>query len=62
VAGLLVMAFFGGIGGGVARDLLLNQVPGPLKDPTFLVVCLVMALLGLMIYRFAAARGAASWD
>jgi uncharacterized membrane protein YeiH len=51
------MAFFGGIGGGVARDLLLNTVPGPLKDPIFLVVCLLMGILGLLIYRYSAARG-----
>lgn len=31
VAGLLIMAYFGGIGGGVSRDMLLNDVPGPLK-------------------------------
>src|SRR5262245_12951387 len=57
VVGLLIMAFFGGIGGGVARDLLLNEIPGPLKDPQFLVVCLLMGLLGLAIYRVAASRG-----
>jgi uncharacterized membrane protein YeiH len=55
-AGLLIMAFFGGIGGGVTRDLLLNEIPAPLKDATYLVVCLLMGLLGLAIYRFAAAR------
>ena len=27
VAGLLIMAFFGGIGGGVTRDILLNEIP-----------------------------------
>jgi uncharacterized membrane protein YeiH len=57
VAGLLIMAFFGGIGGGMARDLLLNTVPGPLKDPIFLVVCLLMGILGLLIYQYSAARG-----
>ena len=36
VAGLLIMAFFGGIGGGVLRDVLLNELPAPLKDPTCL--------------------------
>src|SRR6185436_5991883 len=35
VVGLLIMAFFGGIGGGVARDMLLNDMPAPLKDPTY---------------------------
>jgi hypothetical protein len=33
LAGLLIMAFFGGIGGGVARDVLLNDIPSPLKNP-----------------------------
>jgi uncharacterized membrane protein YeiH len=53
VVGLLIMAYFGGIGGGVTRDILLNEVPSPLKDPTYLVVCLLMGLLGLAIYRWA---------
>jgi len=45
------MAFFGGIGGGVARDVLLNDIPSPLKDPAYLLVCLLMGLLG---WRFIA--------
>ncbi len=53
VAGLLIFAYFGGIGGGVSRDLLLNEIPGPLKSPIYLVVCLLMGLLGLAIYRWA---------
>jgi uncharacterized membrane protein YeiH len=56
VAGLLIMAFFGGIGGGVTRDVLLNELPGPLKGATYFVVCLLMGLLGLAIYRYAEAR------
>src|SRR5215472_12442489 len=54
--GLLIMAFFGGIGGGVARDLLLNDIPSPLKDPKYFLVCVVMGYLGLAIYRFTASR------
>ena len=53
VAGLLIMAYFGGIGGGVSRDLLLNEIPGPLKGPAYLIVCPLMGLLGLAIYRYA---------
>ena len=49
VVGLLIMAFFGGIGGGVTRDVLLNDIPSPLKDPIYLVVCVAMGLLGLAI-------------
>ena len=53
VVGLLIMAFFGGIGGGVSRDVLLNEIPSPLKSPIYLVVCVLMGLLGLAIYRYA---------
>src|SRR5580658_6456707 len=56
VAGLLIMAFFGGIGGGVTRDVLLNELPSPLKDPIYLLVCLLAGLLGLAIYRYAESR------
>lgn len=52
VIGLLIMAFFGGIGGGVSRDVLLAQVPAPLKDPVYFVICLLMGLLGMAIYRY----------
>ena len=59
VAGLLIMAFFGGIGGGVSRDVLLNDIPSPIKDPIYLLVCLLMGLLGLAIYRYARVEGGA---
>jgi uncharacterized membrane protein YeiH len=53
VAGLLIMGFFGGIGGGVSRDLMLNVIPAPFQDPKYLYVCVLMGLLGLAIYRYA---------
>jgi uncharacterized membrane protein YeiH len=56
VVGLLIMAFFGGIGGGISRDLLLNEIPAPLKDPNYFFVCILMGLLGLAIYRYADSR------
>jgi uncharacterized membrane protein YeiH len=56
VVGLLIMAFFGGIGGGVTRDVLLADIPSPIKDPAYLLVCLLMGLLGLAIYRYADSR------
>jgi uncharacterized membrane protein YeiH len=56
VAGLLIMAYFGGIGGGVSRDVLINEVPSPLKGPDYFIVCLLMGLLGLAIYRYAASK------
>src|SRR5678815_2015786 len=53
VVGLLIMAFFGGSGGGVTRDVLLNDIPSPFRDPAYFVVCVLMGLLGLGIYRYA---------
>src|SRR6185436_4084015 len=53
VAGLLIMAFFGGIGGGVTRDVLLGDIPGPLKSLEYPVVCALMGVIGLLIYRWA---------
>lgn len=56
VVGLLIMGFFGGIGGGVSRDILLNEIPAPLKDPKYIFICILMGLLGLAIYRFAESK------
>jgi uncharacterized membrane protein YeiH len=55
-AGLLIMAFFGGIGGGVVRDVLLNDIPSPLQDSAYFAVCVLMGLLGLAIYRYAESK------
>jgi uncharacterized membrane protein YeiH len=55
--GLLIIGFIGGIGGGVTRDMLLNEMPGPLMNPDFLIVCLMMALLALVIDHYAIRRG-----
>jgi uncharacterized membrane protein YeiH len=56
VVGLLIMGFFGGIGGGVTRDLLLNEIPSPIKDSSYFFVCILSGLLGLAIYRFAESK------
>lgn len=56
LVGLLIMAFFGGIGGGVSRDILLNGIPSPLKDPKYIFVCILMGLLGVAIYRYAESK------
>jgi len=53
MAGIVIMAYFGGIGGGVSRDVLLAGIPAPIKDPYYLLVCPLMGLLGLAIYRYA---------
>jgi uncharacterized membrane protein YeiH len=56
LVGLLIMAFFGGIGGGVSRDILLNDLPSPLKDSKYIFVCVLMGLLGVAIYQYAESR------
>ena len=56
VEGLLLMGFFGGIGGGVSRDVLLNEIPAPFKSVVYLVVCLLMGLLGLAIYQYSESK------
>lgn len=49
VIGLLLLALFGGIGGGVARDLLLSKVPAALVNPWYLIVCLLAGIIGMVI-------------
>jgi uncharacterized membrane protein YeiH len=53
LVGLLIMSFFGGIGGGVSRDVLLGDIPSPIKDPVYPFVCVAMGLLGVAIYQYA---------
>jgi len=46
------MAFMGGIGGGVTRDLLLSEIPAPLKTSAYFFVCMLMGLLGVAMSRY----------
>ena len=49
VIGILLLAIFGGIGGGVSRDVLLNKVPGALTNPWYLILCILAGLVGMLI-------------
>jgi uncharacterized membrane protein YeiH len=49
VVGILAIAVLGGIGGGVTRDVLLNDVPSALLNPWYLILCTVAAILALRI-------------
>jgi uncharacterized membrane protein YeiH len=52
VVGILLLAVFGGIGGGVARDLILNKVPGALTNPWYLILCLAGGVAAMLLsYR-----------
>jgi uncharacterized membrane protein YeiH len=45
--GVLVFAVFGGIGGGVTRDVLLNDAPGALTNPWYLILVFIAWIIGL---------------
>jgi len=49
IVGILILAIFGGIGGGVSRDVLLNKIPGALTNPWYLILCLVAGGVGILI-------------
>ncbi|HTZ56210.1 MAG TPA: TRIC cation channel family protein [Candidatus Acidoferrum sp.] len=49
VMGVIILAYAGGIGGGIVRDVLLNKVPAPLVNPWYLFLCLAAACLALYI-------------
>lgn len=49
VVGILLLAIFGGIGGGVSRDVLLNKIPGALTNPWYMFLCLLGGVVGLLI-------------
>jgi len=57
LVGLLIIAFIGGVGGGVTRDILLNDLPGPLTHVAFLIACLLMGLLGIAIDAYSVRKG-----
>ena len=49
IVGILILAIFGGIGGGVSRDVLLNKIPGALTNPWYLILCVLAAIVGMLI-------------
>jgi uncharacterized membrane protein YeiH len=49
IIGVILLAYAGGIGGGVLRDILVNKVPSPLVNPWYLIACLAAAGLALLI-------------
>jgi uncharacterized membrane protein YeiH len=49
VVGIILMAFLGGIGGGVSRDVILNKVPAAFVNPWYVVFCTLAGVLGLRL-------------
>lgn len=56
VAGVIILGYIGGIGGGVLRDVLVNKVPSPLTNPWYLIACLAAACLAMMVAYYSAAK------
>jgi uncharacterized membrane protein YeiH len=54
VVGVILMALLGGIGGGVTRDVLANEVPAALTNPAYIVLCVLFGVVG---YQLAYAKG-----
>lgn len=51
--GIILMALLGGIGGGVARDVILNTAPAAFINPAYITLCLAAGVIG---YYLAYAR------
>lgn len=49
VAGVIILAYAGGIGGGIIRDILVNRIPSPLQNPWYIILCLLAAALALYV-------------
>ncbi len=49
IVGIVLIAVVGGIGGGVTRDILLNDVPSALTNPWYIFLCLAAGTLALRL-------------
>ena len=54
IVGILCMALLGGLGGGITRDVLVNQVPGAITNPAYITLSFVFGVVG---YHLAFAEG-----
>ena len=50
VVGIILMAFLGGIGGGVSRDVLLNKIPSAFTNPLYVLLCVAAGIIALQIH------------
>lgn len=56
VMGIIILAYAGGIGGGIVRDVLVNKIPSPLENPWYLIFCFTAAAIALLIDFYSAQR------
>jgi uncharacterized membrane protein YeiH len=51
VVGIILLAIFGGIGGGVSRDIILNKIPGAFENPWYLILCITAGIVAIILFR-----------
>lgn len=56
LAGIVILAYAGGIGGGIIRDVLINKVPAPLENPWYIIACTAAAIVALIVEYNSAQR------
>ena len=56
VAGVIILAYIGGIGGGIVRDVLVNKIPAPLVNPWYLILCFLAAAIALVMEYYSGQR------
>lgn len=49
VVGIMLFAILGGIGGGVARDIIVGRTPVALTNPSYILLCLVAGVIGYFV-------------
>jgi uncharacterized membrane protein YeiH len=49
VVGIILMAFLGGMGGGITRDVMLAKIPSALTNSAYFVLCLAAGIVGYLI-------------
>ena len=54
IVGVILMALLMGLGGGITRDVLVNQIPSALTNPAYILLCLAAGFIG---YKLAFAGG-----
>jgi len=54
IVGVMIMALLMGLGGGITRDVLVNEVPSALTNPAYITLALLFGFIG---YKLAFAKG-----
>lgn len=49
IAGVMILALAGGIGGGTLRDVLLNEIPAPFVNPWYIIGAILAASMAISI-------------